>query len=145
MGLTITHTAAAGTILTGTCRGDGAAEVVKPLRWRWSRHLAAWYVPRSRDTAPQRALIESTAAALRATGHDVQVTFDACTRPTAEAEADKIGRADERADRLQQRAERRAEQAAAASVRADRAADRLPPMGEPVKMDHYSAPAHLRA
>lgn len=43
--LAITHTAAAGTILAGTCRGDGTADLVKPLRWRWSRKLTAWYLP----------------------------------------------------------------------------------------------------
>lgn len=145
MGLTITHTSAAGTILEGTCRGDGTAELVKPLRWRWSRNLAAWYVPRSRDTAPQRAMIQTTAATLLAAGHDVQVLIDDTTRPTVEVEADKTVRAADRADRLQERAALRVTQAAAASDRADRAADRLPPMGEPVKLDHYSAPGHLRA
>lgn len=145
MGLTLSHTTAAGTILDGTRRGDGTAELIKPLHWRWSRNLAAWYLPRSRDSAPQRTLIETTAATLLAAGHDVQVLIDNTTRPTSEVEADKTQRAADHADRLQQRATLRATQAAAAADRADRAADRLPPMGEPVKLDHHSAPAHLRA
>lgn len=145
MGVTITHTATEGTILDGTSRGDGTAEVVKQLRWRWSRNLAAWYVPRSRDTSPRLGLIEATAAALRAAGHDVEVTIDDTARSTAVVEADKIDRADARADRLRQQAERRAAEAAAAEERADRAATRLPPMGEPVKLDHHSGPRHLRA
>lgn len=145
MSLTIRHTPEAGTVLEGTSRGDGVAEIVKLLRWRWSRGLEAWYVPRSRDTAPQRGLIKTTAGALKEAGHDVEVIIDGAVRPTADIEADKIARAAARAEGLRRKAERRADQAVAAAERAERAGDRLPPMGEPVKLDHYSAPRHLRA
>ena len=44
----------------------GAVEVVdedllKPLTWRWSRQLAGWYLPASRDTAARTAVITDTA------------------------------------------------------------------------------------
>ena len=61
MTLTIEHTEAEGTLLLGTSRGDGSAEVVKALGWRWGRSIGLWFVPRSRDAAPKRPLIEQTA------------------------------------------------------------------------------------
>ena len=49
----ITHTPAGGTILEGTTKGDGTNHILKTCGpWRWSRNLGAWYIPRSRDTAP---------------------------------------------------------------------------------------------
>ena len=65
MTLTIEHTEAEGTLLHGTSRGDGSAEVVKRLGWRWGRSIGMWFVPRSRDAAPKRPLIEQTADQLR--------------------------------------------------------------------------------
>ena len=64
MTLTIEHTEAEGTLLLGTSRGDGSAEVVKALGWRWGRSIGLWFVPRSRDAAPKRPLIEQTARQL---------------------------------------------------------------------------------
>jgi len=58
--LTIEHTDAEGTVLYGTARGDGSAEILKVHRWRWGRSIAAWYIPRSRDQAPMRARIKGT-------------------------------------------------------------------------------------
>ena len=82
--LTITHTHAEGTLIGGTTRGDGSAEILKPQRWRWSRNLGAWYVPQSRDRLARRAQINSTAAALRAAGFTVEVDIDDDYRPTAQ-------------------------------------------------------------
>ena len=65
MTLRIEHTEKEGTLLHGTSRGDGAGQVVKALGWRWGRSIDAWYLPRSRDAAPRRPLIELTAARLR--------------------------------------------------------------------------------
>lgn len=143
--LAITHTAAAGTILAGTSRGDGIADLVKPLRWRWSANLTAWYLPRSRDADPQLVVIAATAAALRSAGHAVEVTVDPSSRTTADIEADKVERADRRANRLRLRADRLAADAVVAAERADRAVDRLPPMGEPIKVGHHSEMPHRRA
>ena len=56
MSLTITHTHAAGTLIDGTGRADGSAEVLKTVAnpytgragaWRWSRNLGSWYVARA--------------------------------------------------------------------------------------------------
>ena len=90
-------------------------------------------------------MIATTAAALRAAGHDVQVTVDASSRTAADIEADKVDRADHRAEGLRVRADRLAAQAVVAAERADRAADRVPPMGEPIKVGHHSEMPHRRA
>lgn len=59
----ISHTDVDGTMLEGTARGDGSAEVVKSLGWRWGRSIGSWFVPRSRGVPPKRELIERTAQA----------------------------------------------------------------------------------
>ena len=53
----IAHTRAEGTIATGTPKGDRSAEILKANRWRWSRQLDAWYIPRSRDQLAKTQLI----------------------------------------------------------------------------------------
>src|SRR5690606_2120725 len=74
--LTITHTREGGTLIDGTERGDGTNVVLKAHRWRFSRNLGTWYVPQSRDRAAKVRTIETTAAALRDAGYDVEVTID---------------------------------------------------------------------
>ena len=86
MTLTIEHTEAEGTLLLGTSRGDGSAEVVKALGWRWGRSIGLWFVPRSRDTAPKRPLIEQTARQLREAGFEVEVSIDTTTGDRAAME-----------------------------------------------------------
>ena len=39
--LTITHTPEAGTLIEGTSRGDGTAEILKASGWRWGRSIGA--------------------------------------------------------------------------------------------------------
>lgn len=90
----ITHSRAQGTLVTGTAKGDGAANLLKPAGFRWSRNITAqtgeaqhtpaartgagaWYVPRSRDTAAQAWRIEQAAAALRGAGFDVTTEIEA--------------------------------------------------------------------
>lgn len=142
--LTITHTHEAGTLIEGTVRGDGTAEVLKAQRWRWSRHLGAWYVPRSRDQRAKTRQIEGTAAALREAGYDVTVSIEDIARPAAQVEADKIARQDERAAALAAKAERRREQETDAWARHTAAVDRLPEGGEPIKVGHHSEQRHRR-
>jgi hypothetical protein len=137
MTLTIEHTEAEGTLLLGTCRGDGSAGVVKGLGWRWGRSIGLWFVPRSRDAAPKRVLIEQTAVQLRAAGFEVEVVIDTTTGDRAEVEERLAGRAEARAGRLQDRAEReqtKAEQRYAASRRI---ADGIP-FGQPILLGHHS-------
>jgi len=87
--IAITHTPADGTILDGTSKGDGTNHLLKPLTWRWSRQLAVWYLPASRDTAPRTAVITGTAEKLRAAGHEVIVAIDGRHRDPEVVEADR--------------------------------------------------------
>jgi len=87
--IAITHTPADGTVLEGTTRGDGTNQLLKPLTWRWSRQLAVWYLPASRDSAPRAAVITDTAEKLRAAGYDVIVAIDGGHRDPDLVEADR--------------------------------------------------------
>lgn len=135
--LTITHTPADGTLIAGTARGDGTNETLKACGWRWSRTLGAWYVPRSRDTAPPMVVIERTAQQLRAAGHDVTVDVDASRRPAAEVEADLITRQEQRTEHLATRAGRLAAAADTADQKATQLGRRVP-FGQPVLIGHHS-------
>ena len=98
--LVITHTHAEGTLIDGTSKGDGTAEVLKANRWRWGRSIGAWFIPRSRDNRPDRYRVDTTAKALREAGFDVDLDLDETVRSTAEVEADKIARTEGRAEAL---------------------------------------------
>lgn len=142
--MTISHSDLDGTLLAGSSRGDGSAEVVKTHGWRWGRSIGAWYVPRSRNRPPARPLIEATAAALRAAGFSVTVTVDATVADQEEAERERTARSADRSDRLSERATRRREQADTAWDNDRRLTDRLPPGGEPIKVGHHSESRHRR-
>lgn len=135
--LTIDHTAAEGTILHGSQRGDGVAEILKPLGWRWGRTLGAWYVPRSRDTLPRGELLEATTAALRAAGHDVTTDLDLTARNPVVVAADLVRRSHARADRLDARADRREQRADALREAADARLARFAG-GQPILVGHHS-------
>jgi Domain of unknown function (DUF3560) len=140
--LTIEHTAAGGTVLLDTTKGDGAAEALRAAGgwWRWSRNIGrsgAWYLPHSRDRAPSLGLIDQTADALRAAGFAVEVHIDATPRPMEEAEAERSERMDARADRLSERAARRLAQAEARYEAGHQLADRIP-FGQPILVGHHS-------
>jgi len=141
--LRIDHTDPQGTILDGTSRADGSAEILKACGWRWGRSIAAWYLPRSRNTAPRRALIERTAEQLRAAGHAVAVSIDDTPQDPAEREA-RIGeQAETRAEHLADRAQRHRAAAAAAGDLADAIGERIP-LGQPVLLGHHSQRGHER-
>lgn len=135
--LTITHTHSDGTLIDGTARGDGTAGILKERRWRWSRHLGTWYVPRSRDAAAKRQLIEATVADLRAEGHQVTVDIDDRWRDAATVDADRRARLSARAEALADKADRRAAEESAASAHAHELADRMP-LGQPILVGHHS-------
>jgi uncharacterized protein DUF3560 len=102
--ITIEHTHAEGTLLHGTARGDGTGAVIKPLcdGWRFSRNIGtdgAWYLPHSRDWPADRSVIDRLAAALRATGYEVEVAIDDAPRAAADIEADRAERVAGRVDR----------------------------------------------
>lgn len=144
--ITITHTRAEGTLLDGTSRGDGSAEIIKPLGWRWFRSLSCWGLPRSRDRWSPDGKIADTVNALRAAGFEVESTVDNVEyRPVAQVEADKAERAEGRADALADKADRRRGQADAEWDRDKQMHDALPPFGEPIKVGHHSEGRHRRA
>jgi hypothetical protein len=143
--LHITHSHRDGTLIEGTSRGDGSAEILKAHRWRWGRSIGAWFIPQSRDRLAKSTMINATVAALESAGHTVTVHIDDAPRRAAEVEADKKARASARAAALAAKAERRDEQAEAATRRTESAHAALPPMGEPIKVGHHSEGRHRRA
>lgn len=143
--LTITHTHEAGTLIDGTTKGDGTADVLKANRWRWGRSIACWYVPHSRDHQPNTHTITRTAEALRAAGFTVTIEVDRTHRSTADVEADKIDRQADRAAALDAKADRKQAAADTAWSREQTAVDRLPWGGEPIKIGHHSESRHRGA
>lgn len=145
MTLTITHTAAEGTLIDGTAKGDGSGEALRANGWRWSRALGSWYVPHSRDREPKSYVIDRTVAQLQEAGFTVTVSVDYARRAAAAVEADLLARREDRAEALDAKAERRADTAAAEAERAARALRRLPEGGEPIHVGHHSESAHRSA
>ncbi|AGZ54678.1 MULTISPECIES: DUF3560 domain-containing protein [Mycobacterium] len=145
MTIEITHTAAEGTLVHGTARGDGTNTILKAAGFRWFRTLGVWGIAGSRDRQPNRYKIERAAESLRAAGHTVTVDVDDTHRPTAEAEADRAHRQAQRADALAAKADRKAAAASAAWESEQRAVEALPPGGEPIKIGHHSESRHRNA
>lgn len=143
--LVITHTHAEGTLIDGTSKGDGTAEVLKANRWRWGRSIGAWFIPRSRDNRPDHYRVDTTAKALREAGFDVDLDLDETVRSTAEVEADKIARTEGRAEALSAKADRKAAAEAVAWSKSDQAHNSLPEGGEPIKIGHHSEGRHRRS
>ena len=133
--ITITHTPANGTILEGTTRGDGTNHLLKPLTWRWSTNLGAWYLPRSRDTAPRTTVITDTTQHLRDAGHEVIVAIDGGHRDPAAVEADRADRQHDRAAALTEKADRHTTTALAAHQKARELGDQIP-FGQPILVGH---------
>lgn len=143
--LRITHTFLDGTLIDGTSRGDGSAEILKAHGWRWSRNLGSWFVPRSREHAANMPAIEAARAALVAAGFDVEVEVDQTRPPVAEVEQARVERQAARVEGLEARAQRAAAQAEGAWVNADTKVQQLPPGGEPIKVGHHSEGRHRAA
>lgn len=141
--LIIEHTEAEGTLLSGTARGDGSAEVVKSLGWRWGRSIGQWFVPRSRDAVPRRELIEQTAGALREAGFEVVVSIDSTPGDRGEAEERRLARAEQRSRRLSARAEREQALSDAREAASRQITDHIP-LGQPLLTDHHSYAGDLR-
>lgn len=153
MALTITHTHEQGTLIAGTCRGDGSAEVLKAVvnprtgrrrPWRWSANLGSWYVQRSRDCLADGPLICATRDALLAGGFDGEVQVDDTYRSTAEVEGGKVARQAVRVQALDAVSIRKAAAAEAAENRSSELAASMP-LGQPILVDHYSASTMRRA
>lgn len=141
--IAVSHAHAEGTLVRGTSRGDGTAELLRSHGLRWSRTLGAWYVPRSRDTLARPAVLEAIQAGLAAAGFDVVVTVDNARRPTAEVRQDWAERSSLRAEVLAERSERLAVQSDAAEAAARAISARIP-LGQPVLVGHHSQRRHER-
>lgn len=142
--ITVTHNAAEGSLVHGTARGDGTADVLTGNGWRWSRTIGAWYLPSSRDRLPRLDVLTRTVHALRAAGHDTaDPEVDTTPRPTAEIERDRQQRQQARSQRLAQRADRAADAAQAAAARGREIASRIP-FGQPILIGHHSERRHRR-
>ncbi|MDW8804337.1 DUF3560 domain-containing protein [Streptomyces scabiei] len=136
--ITITHTRAEGTILTGSRKGDGIFEIVRGHNFWFSRNVDGLFLKRSRDKEAQTWRINAAAEALRAAGHEVTVEIDEDTRRSfAEAEADREERAAERADRFSDRAGRATASADARRAAADQLSKRFE-FGQPILVGHHS-------
>lgn len=143
--LTITHTHAEGTLIDGTIRGDGTADVLKANGWRWGRSISAWFVPQSRDRLAKLGTIERTTTALEAAGFTVTTSIDSTHRPMVEVEAGKMQRQVDRVDALEHKADRKSAAETAAWDREEAALRRLPEGGEPIKIGHHSETRHRNA
>ena len=144
--LVLEYSPEGGVVLRGTERGDAPGIKRVSPRFRWSRREGFWYVPKSRGgrlrTEGEMSRVQADLA--RYIGEPVALDYQRSERSAQ----DLLEQRQEAAERAQDRREARAERAeaeAAAAVDADaRASAALPPWGEPVKVDHYSAKRHMR-
>ncbi|BBA98324.1 hypothetical protein RVR_4463 [Actinacidiphila reveromycinica] len=143
--VTITHTRAEGTLLDGSRKGDGVYELVRPFGFRSFRSLGMLGIQRSRDREADRWRINRATAALRDAGYEVTVEIDETQRRSfAEAEAERLERAEDRAERFNDRADRAASNSNARHKAAMGALDGIEP-GQPVLVGHHSERRHRRA
>jgi hypothetical protein len=141
-GAEILHTAATGTLLLGTAKGDGTYDALRTAgqRWRGLRHgdyTGALFLPYTRDRAADRYTIDRAAQILRATGWRVRVSVDDTPRDQAQVAADRRERATDRAERLRDLAARRFANSDAAHDRADQIGERFAG-GQPILVGHHS-------
>jgi hypothetical protein len=138
--ITIRHTHAEGTLIEGSCKGDGVYEVLRGMggNWRYFPSLRQIGIGQSRDRAADTYKIRRAAEALRAAGHEVAVEVDESERRTvAEIETDRAERAEARTERLGERSERVGTQASADYARARQMGEAIP-FGQPMMPDHHS-------
>jgi len=142
----ITHTRREGTLIEGTARGDGTAEILKLREYgrtgrqpfRWSRNLGCWYLPHSRDHAAYTPSLELLAQRLRDAGFDVTLSVDnADRRSFSEAEQDREDRAQDRAERFGGYADNAARNSETAWKSGRAIADHIP-FGQPILVGHHS-------
>ncbi|MEV0370649.1 DUF3560 domain-containing protein [Streptomyces sp. NPDC050636] len=146
MSIAIEHTRRDGTVVTGTARGDGSAEILKlrnygwsgRLPFKWSRMLDCWYLPHSRDKRAVQPSIDLLTERLRNKGFEVTVTVNEDERRTfAEAEAHRVERAEDRAERYGTYADNAATNSEALRGQAREMASSIP-FGQPILVGHHS-------
>ncbi|MGP3777014.1 DUF3560 domain-containing protein (plasmid) [Streptomyces sp. SDT5-1] len=142
--LTLTHTPADGTRLTGTAKNDGTATVLQRHGFTWSRGRQDWVMPHTRDARADERRIRQAADDLRNNGHRVTVTIDNYARRSyADAEAARDNAAARRAERYTRYADRAATERDTHYAQGQRMLDSIP-MGQPILADHYSATREIR-
>lgn len=147
--LQITHTAAEGTMLEGSSKGDGAWEAIKAAQregrcrgWRYFPSIRSIGVSYSRHHAPKLYLIDEATRVLRAAGFTVEVEVDGAPRRMEDAEADRELHMEERADALAEKSTRLGAVAEARYAAAEEIS--LGMNGQPVLVGHYSERGHRR-
>ncbi|MFD4588315.1 DUF3560 domain-containing protein [Streptomyces sp. NPDC058434] len=137
--ITITHTRADGTLLEGSRKGDGVFEIVRPHRFWFGRSLpGVLFIRNSRDKQADRWTIRRAAEALRAVGWSVEIDVDEDSRRSfAQAEQDRVERAEERAERFGEYAGNAAARSEAHRGEARRIAQGIP-FGQPILVGHHS-------
>lgn len=143
--VTITHSRAEGTLLAGSRKGDGVFQLVRPFGFRPFRSLGVLGIQHSRDREADTWRINRATAALREAGYEVTVEIDETKRRSfAEAEAERLERAEDRAERYSDRADRAANNSTARRNAAMGALDGIEP-GQPILRGHHSERHHRRA
>ncbi|MFD4986448.1 DUF3560 domain-containing protein [Streptomyces sp. NPDC058374] len=146
MTIEITHTRREGTLIEGTSRGDGSAEILRRREYgrtqrqpfRWSRNLDCWYLPHSRDHATYTPSLELLAQRLRDAGFEVTLTIDnADRRSFSEAEKEREAKADGRAERFGEYADSAAQNSEAAWKKSHDLSERFA-FGQPILVGHHS-------
>ncbi|GAA2470934.1 DUF3560 domain-containing protein [Streptomyces mauvecolor] len=100
--------------------------------------LGSWYLPHSRDKKAPTAMLEALADRLRSAGFTVTLTIDNNDRRTfAEAETERVERAEDRAERFGQYADNAAARSESAWKRGHQIADGIP-LGQPILVGHHS-------
>jgi len=136
--ISITHTPSDGTLADGTSRGDSAGPILRDHKFRYSRTLGMWYLRNSRDKSANTWQIERAATALREAGHSVEIEIDNdAVRPFAEAEAERVERAEARAERYAEHADNAANRSESRYRAGHQMLDAIP-MGQPILVGHHS-------
>lgn len=142
----ITHTRREGTLIEGTSKGDGSAEILRLREYgrtgrqpfRWSRNLGCWYLPHSRDHATYTPSLELLAQRLRDAGFEVTLAIDnADRRSFSDAEKEREEKAEGRAERFGEYAASAARNSEAAWKRSHDISERFAG-GQPILIGHHS-------
>ncbi|MER6604241.1 DUF3560 domain-containing protein [Streptomyces parvus] len=146
MTIEITHTRREGTLIEGTSRGDGSAEILRLREYgrtqrqpfRWSRNLDCWYLPHSRDHATYTPSLELLAQRLRDAGFEVTLTIDnADRRSFSDAEKEREEKAEGRAERFGGYAASATQNSEAAWKSSHEISERFA-FGQPILVGHHS-------
>lgn len=138
MTIEIIHTRSEGTLIEGSVKGDGVYEIVRRHGFRYMPSIGQIGIRQSRDRAAKTWYINAAAAALREAGFEVNMQIDESDRRSfAEAEADRVERAEGRAERFSGYADNAAARSEFAHQRGHQIADGIP-MGQPVLVGHHS-------